>query len=74
VFRTPGASRRLRIAAAALAIGGLGVAALARAGSATSGAVSVACGASTLATITAVDSMVANHIYRGELSGSETPA
>jgi hypothetical protein len=47
---------------------------LRRAGSATSGAVSVACGASTLATITAVDSMVANHIYRGELSGSETPA
>jgi hypothetical protein len=45
---------------------------LAGAGSAASAAVSTACGPATLATISAVDSKVANNIYRGELGGSET--
>ena len=72
MFRILGASRRLRIAAVALAIGGLALAALAGAGRAASGVVSVACGPATLATISAVDTLVASNIYGGEVSGGET--
>ena len=72
MFRTLRASRRLGIAAVALAIGGLALAALAGPGRAASGAVSVACGPATLATISAVDSIVASNIYGGEASGAET--
>jgi hypothetical protein len=70
VFRTPGASRRLRIAAVALATGGLALAVLAGAGSAASAGASVACGSSTVATIAAVDATVTTDIYRNELAGT----
>jgi hypothetical protein len=45
---------------------------LAGGGSAASGDVSTPCGPATPATISAIDSRVANNIYRSELGGSET--
>jgi hypothetical protein len=67
VFRWPRACLRGTIAGVVLATVGL-----AGAGSTASGALTTACGPATLATVSAVDSQVANNIYRGELGGSQT--
>jgi hypothetical protein len=50
----------------------LGAVAVAVAGSSAPGVVGVACGASTLSTISGVDSMVTTNIYGGEVVGAET--
>lgn len=52
----------------------LAVLALSGAGSSASAAIGTACGASTLATISRVDAMVATNIYSGELGDSEVQA
>jgi hypothetical protein len=65
VRRLPAAALRVMLALAALL-------ALTGTASAASGVVGSACGASTPATIAAIDSVVATNIYRSELAGSET--
>ena len=63
---------RLRgIAAVALACGCLALVTLAGAGPASSEAAATACGASTFATLAAVDATVVTDIYRNELAGTE---
>jgi hypothetical protein len=79
VFRTSGASRRLRIVAVALAAGGLalaalaggGRAALAGGGRAPLASASAGCSKSTVATIADADATVLTDIYRNELAGTE---
>jgi hypothetical protein len=67
VFRWTGAALRVIVVGVLLT-----VVALVIAGSPASGDTAAPCGASTLATITAVDTKVANNIDGGELSGHET--
>ena len=71
VFRSTGAALRMIVAAVLLAAVAL-VAAGAPASGDSTAPTGAPCGASTLTTITAVDTRVANNIVGGELSGHET--
>ena len=71
VLRTRDASRRLRIAAAAVASGALTLTVLAGAWPQPSARAAPACGAATFATIAAADAAVTTDIYRNELAGIE---
>ena len=67
MFRSTGDRRRVGALCGLLA-----AAALAGALPAASAQVAVACAGSTTSTLAAIDAMVANNIYRGELGGTET--
>jgi hypothetical protein len=67
VFRRPGQSRRLSVAAVALAT----LASLVGGGPGAAADAGAACGASTLATIATADASMLTNIYRNELAGTE---
>jgi hypothetical protein len=69
VFRRPGQSRRLSVAAVALAT--LAAFAFAGGGPGAAADSGVACGASTVATIATADGSMLTDIYRNELAGTE---
>ncbi len=71
MFGISGALRPLSVAAVVLASAVLAAGALARGAPVVSAGAGAACGASTLATIAAVDATVTTDIYRNELAGTE---